>query len=66
MDFRLGNLDVLTWRENYAGSSGLPSAKRSSDLINTRIADGALVRRKNEGKLNVHDCLKLLVLIMLR
>lgn len=42
VDFRLGNLDVLTWRENYAGSSGLSSAKRSSDLINPRIADGAL------------------------
>jgi len=42
VDFRLGNLDVLTWRENYAGSSGLSSAKRSSDLINTRIPDGAL------------------------
>ena len=44
VDFRL---DVLTWRENYAGSSGLSSAKRSTDLINTRIADGALVRRAN-------------------
>lgn len=42
VDFRLGNLDVLTWRENYAGSSGLSSAKRSPDMVNTRIADGAL------------------------
>ncbi|KAL9965961.1 hypothetical protein ACROYT_G029835 [Oculina patagonica] len=40
VDFTLSNLDVLTWRENYAGSSGLSAAKRSADLINTRIADG--------------------------
>ena len=46
VDFTLSNLNVLTWRENYAGSSGLSSAKRSSDLINTRIADGVMVRNK--------------------
>ncbi|KAJ7347639.1 Pantothenate kinase 4 [Desmophyllum pertusum] len=42
VEFTLSNLNVLTWRENYAGSSGLSSAKRSSDLINTRLADGVM------------------------
>ena len=43
MDFTLSKLNVLTWRENYAGSSGLSSAKRSADLMNSRIADGVRV-----------------------
>ena len=36
-------LNVLTWRENYAGSSGLSSAKRSFGF--TRIADGVRVTK---------------------
>lgn len=41
-DVNLSNLNVLTWRENYAGSSGLPSVKLPSDLLNSRISDGAM------------------------
>ncbi|XP_068686158.1 4'-phosphopantetheine phosphatase-like isoform X1 [Montipora capricornis] len=40
VDFTRSKLNVLTWRENYAGSSGLSSLKRSTDSVNTRIADG--------------------------
>jgi len=40
VDFTLSKLNVLTWRENFAGSSGLSSAERSADFMNTRIADG--------------------------
>ena len=46
-DVNLSNLNVLTWRENYAGSSGLPSVKLSSDLLNSRISDGAMVRKES-------------------
>ena len=44
VDFTPSKLNVLTWRENYAGSSGLSSAKRFSDLMNSRMADGVRVR----------------------
>ena len=44
VDFTRSKLNVLTWRENYAGSSGLSSLKRSTDSVNTRIADGVTVR----------------------
>ena len=46
-DVNLSNLNVLTWRENYAGSSGLPSVKLPSDLLNSRISDGAMVRNES-------------------
>ena len=46
-DVNLSNLNVLTWRENYAGSSGLPSVKLPSDLLNSRISDGAMVRKES-------------------
>lgn len=44
VDFTPSKLNVLTWRENYAGSSGLSSAKRFSDIMNSRMADGVRVR----------------------
>ena len=45
VDFTLSKLNVLTWRENYAGSSGL--TKRSADLMNTRTADGVRVTKSS-------------------
>ena len=48
-DFNLSNLNVLTWRENYAGSSGLSAAKLPSDLLSTRITDGVMVRNNNNN-----------------
>lgn len=45
VDCTSGKLNVLTWRENYAGSSGLSSVKWPTDSMNIRIADGLNVRR---------------------
>lgn len=40
VDCTSGKLNVLTWRENFAGSSGLSSVKWPTDSMNIRIADG--------------------------
>ena len=76
-DVNLSNLNVLTWRENYAGSSGLPSVKLPSDLLNSRISDGAMVRQESikpsyvvvdRTELSLHgnlEILKMLNLFML-
>ena len=39
----MSKLNGLTWRENYAGSSGLSAAKRPADLMSARNADSVRV-----------------------
>ena len=56
-DVNLSNLNVLTWRENYAGSSGLPSVKLPSDLLNSRISDGAMVGKESINRLTLSQML---------
>ena len=43
VDFSVSKLNGLTWRENYAGSSGLSAAKRPADLMSARNADSVRV-----------------------
>ncbi|KAK2566673.1 4'-phosphopantetheine phosphatase [Acropora cervicornis] len=56
VDCTSGKLNVLTWRENYAGSSGLSSVKWPTDSMNIRIADGLnVVERAIASQPNVSD-----------
>jgi len=43
VDFSVSKLNGLTWRENYAGSSGLSAAKRPADSMSARNADSVRV-----------------------
>ena len=43
VDFSVSKLNGLTWRENYAGSSGLSAAKRPADLMSARTTDAVRV-----------------------